>query len=85
MESEKSSKWFADLPPDSSIDLSRRFGQDAGSSKAEIGHRPGVQGSSNAVTRYCGFSHKNRPSTTKTVAGRFFCVLCFLKFLKKYF
>ena len=51
----QSSKWFADLPPVASIDLSRRFGQDVGSSKAEIGHRPGLQGSSNAVTRHRGF------------------------------
>ncbi len=47
-----SSKWFADLPLFSSIDLSRRFKQDAGSSKAEIGHRPELQGSSNAITRH---------------------------------
>ena len=63
MESEKSSKWFADLPLGHSIDLSRRSMQDAGSSKAEIGHRPGIQGSSNVVTRHCGFSmNKNEPS-----------------------
>ncbi len=49
-----SSKWFADLPLTSSIDLSRRYKQDAGSSKAEIGHRPDTQGSSNAITRHCG-------------------------------
>ena len=37
----QSSKWFADLPRISSIDLSRRFTEDVGSSKAEIGHHPG--------------------------------------------
>ena len=49
MESEIDSKWFADLPRIASIDLSRRYDEDAGSSKAEIGHRPERQGSSNAT------------------------------------